>query len=87
MEICNPRDSIPSSISVSTPSAPVCSEGLRPTISPSSLNGSKNKNVKSSSRTQKLVVGDDICLPEVELMEELMLVGRAHGRRFGTRFL
>jgi hypothetical protein len=36
--------------------------------------------MNSSGRTQKLVVGVDILLPEAELMVELTMVGRAHSR-------
>jgi hypothetical protein len=47
----------------------------------------KNKCIKSKGRLAKLVLGEDILMPEVIDMVELALVGKANGWRFSHKTL
>lgn len=52
-----------------------------------SIRRRKNKCIKYKGRFAKLMVGEDISMPEVVDMVELALVGRANGRRFSLKTL
>jgi hypothetical protein len=45
----------------------------------------KNKGIKSSGTTIKLVLGKDITMSQVVNMENIVVVGKARGWNFGIK--